>query len=162
MLLHPGEGEVEDIDLMDRQELIRTLLEFNDSSTFCFTRAWLEWQWTKRLRTLLRAAKRQSQAKDSYRVKEEQMLLETLTPAARAELERTLERRLIQRTWGRIRRLRVEVNEDRVVVHGSTPSYYVKQLALAAILDTLGATPVEEDLEVGAGGSRTPLGHARR
>jgi len=46
----------------------------------------------------------------------------------------------------------VEVTPERLVVHGLTPSYYVKQLAIQAVLEALGtADPpvVEVDIQVG-------------
>jgi hypothetical protein len=69
-----------------------------------------------------------------------------------AKLEQTLERRITERTWGRIRRLRVEVAEDRVLIHGFTESYYAKQLAIQGALDVLGPRRPRElvlDIEVG-------------
>jgi hypothetical protein len=68
------------------------------------------------------------------------------------ELERLLEHRIAQRTWGRIRRLRVEVTADRVIVHGYAQLYYIKQLALQEVLEALRpveARTVEIDIEVG-------------
>jgi hypothetical protein len=49
---------------MERAKLIDLLLEYNDHSTFQFTRAWLQRQWTGRLRTLARAARRHRPAED--------------------------------------------------------------------------------------------------
>lgn len=48
-----------------------------------------------------------------------------------------LQRWIDQRTGGRVYRLRVETAGQRVIVHGYTGSYYVRQLALAAVLDAL-------------------------
>ena len=48
-------------------------------------------------------------------------------------LEQAVRSGIAQRTWGRLRQLQVEVDTDRVVVRGSSPTYYLKQLALAAI-----------------------------
>jgi hypothetical protein len=48
-----------------------------------------------------------------------------------------VERLISQRTWGRVHRLHVEFTNGRLVVHGWTSSYYVKQLALQAALDAL-------------------------
>jgi hypothetical protein len=50
-------------------------------------------------------------------------------------LERAIERRVMQRTWGRIRALEVKVRHDLVIVCGRAPSYYVEQLALQGVLD---------------------------
>ncbi len=58
------ELEIQDISLMDREQLIGMLLEFNNYSTFRFTRAWLKKQWTGRLRRLLLAAHRQHHGQD--------------------------------------------------------------------------------------------------
>ena len=55
----------------------------------------------------------------------------------------TLEQQIVQRTWGRVRQLRVERVDGRIVVRGSTPSYYVKQLVLEAIRELRSATPSE-------------------
>jgi hypothetical protein len=55
-----------------------------------------------------------------------------------AKLAEALERRITERTWGRIRRLRVDVADDRVLIHGFTQSYYAKQLAIQGALDVLG------------------------
>jgi hypothetical protein len=47
-------------------------------------------------------------------------------------LERTVEQKLHERTFGRVQNLRVELINGQIVVHGSTRSYYVKLLALEA------------------------------
>ena len=68
-----------------------------------------------------------------------------------AELEQAIERQIVQRTWGRIHRLQVDVIDGRVVVHGYTQSYYSKQLALEGVRDVIGdSTPVELDVQVGS------------
>jgi len=53
-----------------------------------------------------------------------------------------LQQQIVQRTWGRVRQLRVERVDGRVVVHGSTPSYYVKQLVLEAVREARAAESV--------------------
>jgi hypothetical protein len=66
-----------------------------------------------------------------------------------ARMEQNIERQIVQRTWGRVHRLRVEVKDDRVVVHGCTSSYYLKQLALEGVRDVLGGTdPAEVQLDI--------------
>ena len=80
------------------------------------------------------------------------------TQAERIEREQTLERHIAQRTGGRVRRLRAEATEARVVVHGEAPSYYIKQLAVAAIREVLPTTPVEVDIGVVAGNPSWPQG----
>ena len=69
----------------------------------------------------------------------------------RTDLAHSLERQIRQRTWGRIHQLAVEVTPERLVVHGCTPSYYVKQLAIQAVLETLApeSPVVEVDIQVG-------------
>jgi hypothetical protein len=69
-----------------------------------------------------------------------------------ATLEQTIERQILQRTWGFLHHIRVEVRENRVVVHGYTSRYYHKQLAIQAALEALrphNALPVELDIVVG-------------
>ena len=51
--------------------------------------------------------------------------------------ERAIERQVMQRTWGRIQALEVEVTDNRVAVRGRAPSYYVEQLALQGVLDLI-------------------------
>jgi hypothetical protein len=68
-------------------------------------------------------------------------------------LEQRIENQIVQRTWGRIHRLQVELADDRIVVHGQTSSYYAKQLALEGVLDVIGSTAptsVDLDIQVGA------------
>lgn len=59
-----------------------------------------------------------------------------------ADLTWRLERLIVRRTWGRIRGLRVDATPERVVVAGSAPSYYLKQLVLAAVSESLAGTPL--------------------
>jgi len=63
---------------------------------------------------------------------------------------RTLEERVEQvvtsRTSGRIRGLRVQVQDGRVVISGRTSTYYNKQLATHAALEA--ATAVQNEVEV--------------
>jgi hypothetical protein len=83
------------------------------------------------------------------------MLVEAPIRAGRAELEQAIERRIMERTWRRIRQLRVEVNGERVVINGRTLWYYAKQLAIAAVLEALdeaGATAVV-DMRIGVSAS---------
>jgi hypothetical protein len=75
-------------------------------------------------------------------------MVETRAPAAGTELAWAVKRQIHLRTWGRVRHLQVELRADRVVVHGTTPTYYTAQLAIKAIQEVLGTSPVELDLEV--------------
>ena len=77
------------------------------------------------------------------------------------ELERSIERQIVQRTWSRIHRLQVELVDGRIVVHGCTSSYYVKQLALQGVLDVLGSADsvcVDLDIEVASIAPRATCG----
>jgi hypothetical protein len=68
-------------------------------------------------------------------------------------LERTIERQVTQRTWGRIQALEVKVCHNLVVVRGRAPSYYVVQLALQGALDVIepaGAMRIELNIQVGS------------
>ena len=53
------------------------------------------------------------------------------------ELLPGLERQIVQRTMGRVRRLKLEVRGNCVVIQGFTSSYFVKQLAIEAALEVL-------------------------
>ncbi len=67
------------------------------------------------------------------------------------DLEQAIERHIKERTWGRVRQLRVEANKDRIFVFGLSSTYYVKQLAIQAVLEILASgayPPVVIDLDV--------------
>jgi hypothetical protein len=57
--------------------------------------------------------------------------------AGGVEFGQIIERRIMERTWRRIRQLRVEVYAGRVVVQGQTLWYYAKQLAILAVQEAL-------------------------
>ena len=64
-----------------------------------------------------------------------------------------LECSITRRTGGRVRNLRVETVDGRVIVHGRSDSHHVRQLALAAVLEAFQASQtqsekVELDIEV--------------
>jgi DNA-binding response OmpR family regulator len=70
-----------------------------------------------------------------------------------AEQNSRLECSITRRTDGRVRDLRVETTDGRVVVRGRSESHHVKQLALAAVLESLEASrspseSVEVEIEV--------------
>ena len=70
-----------------------------------------------------------------------------------AEQNGRLECLIAKRTGGQVWNLRVETVEGLVVVHGLSHSHYVKQLALAAVLDAFEASQsqperIEFDIEV--------------
>ena len=77
-----------------------------------------------------------------------------LPRAAEAEqaLERAIEGRIRQRTWGRLQGLEVRVRHDLVIVRGRAPSYYMEQLALQGVLDLVepsGAMRIQLNIQVG-------------
>ena len=70
-----------------------------------------------------------------------------------AEQNGRLECSITRRTGGRIRDLRVETVDGRVIVRGRSDSHHVKQLALAAVMEAFEASQtqaekVELDIEV--------------
>ena len=67
----------------------------------------------------------------------ERVLVKASAQAGPAKLGQIIERRIVERTWGRIRQLRVGVCAERVVVHGQTLCYYANQLAIQAVLEAL-------------------------
>jgi hypothetical protein len=81
------------------------------------------------------------------------------------EFGQLIERRIMERTWRRIRHLRVEVYAGRVVVQGQTLSYYAKQLAILAVQEALreaGVTAVADvritvSTPLGRGHHRAPV-----
>jgi hypothetical protein len=85
--------------------------------------------------------------------------------AGGVELGPIIERRIMERTWRRIRQLRVEVYAGRVVVRGQTLWYYAKQLALLAVQEALGeaGVPAVADVRItvsaplGRGHHRAPV-----
>ena len=58
--------------------------------------------------------------------------------------EESIKRRIVQRTGGRIRLLQVETIGSRVVICGSAPSYYLKQLALRGACEVLGSAALSQ------------------
>jgi hypothetical protein len=94
---------------------------------------------------------------DRDEAKDKSMLTEERTDSRDAELEGTIERRIAERTWGRVHWLRVAVSGGRAVVSGYAPSYYIKQLAIQAALEALGMDgtllPIL-DIQVGSGESQ--------
>jgi hypothetical protein len=63
-------------------------------------------------------------------------------------LAQTLERQIDERTFRRVRQLHIDSAAGRVVVHGVTSSYYVKQLALAAVGEVTDPDLVDVDIQV--------------
>jgi hypothetical protein len=79
-----------------------------------------------------------------------------------------LERWIEQRTGGRVCGLRVENHAGQWIIHGRTGSYYVRQLALAAVLELLEPEQLEQvelDIEVAPSSIRStdrsaPVSHS--
>ena len=82
-----------------------------------------------------------------------------LPSAAGPELDEVLERRILQRTWGRIHQLQVERQGEQVTVRGYCPSYYIKQLALLAVQEMGDTNPVRFEIQVGTGAPRPSEGN---
>jgi hypothetical protein len=85
------------------------------------------------------------------------MLEPTQRVSQLANLEQAITERIVQRTGQRIKSLRVEVNQDRVIIQGRAATYFLKQLALQGVFDVLGPrcpTRVQLDVQVV---SRSPV-----
>ena len=68
------------------------------------------------------------------------------------DLLASMKRQIVKRTTGRVSQLQVERVNDRIIIHGFTASYYVKQLVLQAVLESLDektGVPVALDIKVG-------------
>ena len=75
-------------------------------------------------------------------------MIATVSELAPTDVNRLLERWIEQRTGGRVHNLCVETIGNRVIVHGHTGSYYVRQLALAAVFEALEAVEYEKPEQV--------------
>jgi hypothetical protein len=65
--------------------------------------------------------------------------------------EEAIKQQIVERTGGRIRMPEVRLIDDRIVIRGSVPRYYHKQLVLQAVLDLIGtasATRIELNVQV--------------
>jgi hypothetical protein len=65
--------------------------------------------------------------------------------------EEAIQQQIVERTGGRIRMPEVRLIDDRIVIRGSVPRYYHKQLVLQAVLDLIGpasATRIELNVQV--------------
>jgi hypothetical protein len=82
-----------------------------------------------------------------------------------SNLADAVEQRILSCTRGRIRRLAVEAIGDHLLVQACTPSYYVKQLVIQAIVDSLGqpnSATLELDIQVMTDQPRPPEGSNTR
>lgn len=64
------------------------------------------------------------------------------------QLRDDLERQVLSRTGRRIRDLAVELRPEGVVIRGSSPSYYLKQLAQHGVRDMLPHVRLENAIVV--------------
>jgi hypothetical protein len=71
-------------------------------------------------------------------------MVQSLSPQLRADLER----QVLTRTGRRIRDLAVELHPERVVLRGSTQSYYLKQLAQHGVREVLPHVRLENAIVV--------------
>ena len=75
--------------------------------------------------------------------------METQTlPELQPSLADQVERRVLQRTSGQIRNLRVELYPGEIVLCGRTTTYYAKQLATHAALDIIENITLTNEIEV--------------
>jgi hypothetical protein len=85
-------------------------------------------------------------------------MMQELVRRAEMSLDQAVERQIHHRTWGQIHHLRVAVQADCVVVQGSAPTYYAKQLVLSAVREVVPALPVRLDVQVVRSSPRPPQG----
>ena len=64
------------------------------------------------------------------------------------QLAATIERVILDRTGGKIQRLKVEIRRETIVLHGVCPTFYAKQLAQHAAMRLAGNLTVANDLKV--------------
>jgi hypothetical protein len=63
-----------------------------------------------------------------------------------------LEKKILEKTFGRVRPLEVELGHDKIIVHGRCPSYHIKQLAIQALIDLVPhAAPLHFALDIKVG-----------
>lgn len=86
------------------------------------------------------------------------MFADDFSRSTNEEIAENIRQRIDARTWGRIWWLRVELRGDQVVIHGTSPSYYVIQLALVVVRDIFPVRPVELDIQVVVSRPRAPEG----
>jgi hypothetical protein len=101
-----------------------------------------------------------SEARARAPLAREEMLGGAPVQASWVEFGQIIERRIMERTWRRIRQLRVQVYAGRVVVQGQTLSYYAKQLAILAVQEALREAGVTAVADVRITVS-APLGRGR-
>lgn len=81
-------------------------------------------------------------------LKEDELMTVVLDSLPRTLAER-IEGAVRERTGGRIRGLRVEIEEGQIVISGRVSTYYTKQLVTHAVLESTGDFFVVNDVSVG-------------
>jgi hypothetical protein len=64
------------------------------------------------------------------------------------QLQNEVERQVQSRTGRRIRQLSVQLDRERVILHGRAATYYLKQLAQHGVRDVLPQARLENAIEV--------------
>ena len=64
------------------------------------------------------------------------------------QLQNEVERHVQSRTGRRIRQLSVQLDRERVILHGRAATYYLKQLAQHGVRDVLPQARLENAIEV--------------
>jgi hypothetical protein len=92
---------------------------------------------------------------DAQRTEERAMLVREPVRVGPAALECIVEEHILKHAGRRIRQLHVQVAADRVIVHGQTSCYYVKQLAILAVREALTAlgSRLVADVQIEVGSS---------
>lgn len=77
------------------------------------------------------------------------MLANRIDTIPEESLQEALHERIRLRTGGRLKWVSVEMDSDRVILHGASPSYYLLQLLLVAVREVLPKHHVDLDFQVG-------------
>jgi len=64
------------------------------------------------------------------------------------DLVHRIEQRVLCRTHGRVRRVAVQVDEQRVVLYGDSATYYAKQLAQQAVSEIVAGRVLVNAIQV--------------
>lgn len=89
-----------------------------------------------------------SHAKVAYPARVEESDVDLHTHMTASDLETHLVRAIVARTNGRVQMLRVQILGGQTVLSGFSESYYVIQLAVAGLLETLNALGLDHPEQV--------------